>query len=63
MNRPSRKKELEVRVMFETNRQGKQCVTVAYEWAVPINRRPPRLTMDKQRRNSRKVSCRAGGAI
>ncbi len=63
MNRPSRKRELEVRVMFEANRLAKQCVAVAYEWAVPINRRPTRLRTDKQRRNNRKVACRTGGSL
>lgn len=62
MNRPRRKRELEVRVMFEPNRFTKQYLTVAYERAVPIRRRQIGITQDKER-NNRKVACRAGGAL
>lgn len=61
MNRPRRKQELEVRVMFEPNRF-KQYLTVAYERAVPMRRRQIVITQHKER-NSRKVACRAGGAV
>ena len=63
MNRPRRKRELEVRVMFEPNRF-KQYLMVAYERAVPIRRRQigDRNTLNNER-NNRKAACRAGGAI
>lgn len=63
MNRPRRKRELEVRVMFEPNRFTGQYLTVAYERAVPIRRRSIGITEGKQERNNRKVACRAGGAL
>lgn len=63
MNRPRRKRELEVRVMFEPNRFAKHYVTVAYERVVPITRRSIPITKGKQERNNRKVACRAGGAL
>ena len=63
MNRPGRKRELEVRAMFEPNRLAEQCLAVAYERVVPINRRPTGLTTDKHERNNRKVAWRAGGVL
>lgn len=62
MNRPRRKRELEVRVMFEPNRFTEQHVTVAYERAVPIRRRQVGITQDKER-NNRKFVYRAGGVL
>ena len=63
MNRPRRRRELEVRVMFEPNRFTERYLTVTYERVVPISRRSIRITEDKQGRNSRKVACRAGGTL
>ena len=64
MNRPRRKRELEVRVMFEPNRFIGQYLTVAYERVVPIKRRSIPITNYKQERNNnRKIACRAGGAL
>lgn len=62
MNRPRRKRELEVRVMFEPNRFTEQHLTIAYERAVPIRRRQVGITQDKER-NNRKVAYRAGGVL
>ncbi len=63
MNRPRRKRELEVRVMFEPNRFTERNLTVAYERVVPIRRRSILITEGKQERNNRKVACRAGGTL
>lgn len=62
MNRPRRKRELEVRVMFEPNRFTEQHLTVAYERAVPMRRRQVGITQDKER-NNRKIAYRAGGVL
>ena len=63
MNRPRRKREVEVRVMFEPDRFTQQYVLVAYERAVPIRRRSTRVSHEKERSNHGKVAYRAGGVL
>jgi len=63
VNRPRRKRELEVRVMFEPNRFTGQHLSVAYERVVPIRRRTVPVTEYRQERNNRRVARRAGGVL
>jgi hypothetical protein len=63
VNRPRRKRELEVRVMFEPDRFTQQYMLVAYERVVPIRRRSTRVTKEKERSNHWKVAYRAGGGL
>lgn len=63
MNRPGRKRELEVRVMFEPNRFADQSLSVAYERVVPVRRRWTTIKKGKEGSRDQKMARRAGGAI
>ena len=63
MNRPGRKRELEVRAMFETNRFTEQSLSVAYERVVPLSRRWTTIPKGKEESRKWKMARRAGGAL
>ena len=63
MNRPGRKRELEVRAMFEPNRFTEENLSVAYELVAPVRRRWTRITKGKEENKVPKMARRAGGGL